>query len=228
MSKPPKIVSETKREIEERAPPTRYTEHAWYRASGPSTSGKYGKIELYLSGRGADKMVEHALSYASKNLEVMGFLVGDVYRWKNKIYTVANDVVTTDLDATAVTVKFSETGFEKLFEALDKYGTEYIIVGWYHSHPDYTCFLSDTDIETQKKMFREPYHCAIVIDPINRHMKLFKLRGNEPVERRFVIYEDEWFEPGAYRKPMETPSVERPKYEKLVVSKRIRKMKLEE
>eukprot|EP01071_Lankesteria_metandrocarpae_P008144 Lankesteria_metandrocarpae@DN4882_c0_g1_i3.p1 len=41
------------------------------------------------------------------------------------------------------------------------------IVGWYHSHPDYGCWLSGIDVATQKlyQTHNEPF-VAIVIDPI--------------------------------------------------------------
>ena len=40
------------------------------------------------------------------------------------------------------------------------------MVGWYHSHPGYGCWLSGIDCQTQmtQQMFQEPF-LAIVIDP---------------------------------------------------------------
>ena len=40
------------------------------------------------------------------------------------------------------------------------------IVGWYHSHPGYGCWLSGIDVATQKtnQMFQDPF-LAVVIDP---------------------------------------------------------------
>lgn len=40
------------------------------------------------------------------------------------------------------------------------------IVGWYHSHPGYGCWLSGIDVTTQlnNQMFQDPF-LAIVIDP---------------------------------------------------------------
>lgn len=40
------------------------------------------------------------------------------------------------------------------------------IVGWYHSHPGYGCWLSGIDVTTQKtnQMFQDPF-LAVVIDP---------------------------------------------------------------
>lgn len=41
------------------------------------------------------------------------------------------------------------------------------VVGWYHSHPGYGCWLSGIDVSTQMmhQQYEEPF-VAIVIDPI--------------------------------------------------------------
>ncbi|KIH42337.1 Mov34/MPN/PAD-1 family protein, partial [Ancylostoma duodenale] len=41
------------------------------------------------------------------------------------------------------------------------------VVGWYHSHPGYGCWLSGIDVATQalNQQFQEPW-VAIVVDPL--------------------------------------------------------------
>ena len=39
------------------------------------------------------------------------------------------------------------------------------IIGWYHSHPGFGAFFSDTDRRTQAAFFREPCAVGWVIDP---------------------------------------------------------------
>jgi len=111
------------------------------------------------------------------------------------VYALVRDVVTTDLEASAVRVRFKRGGFEYLFESLDSCGFEYLIVGWYHSHPGHGCFLSTTDIDTQRTMFAGRYHTALVIDPIAQDVRAFYLEGDEVKERPFVIYWDEYQNP---------------------------------
>lgn len=45
-------------------------------------------------------------------------------------------------------------------------GRQENIVGWYHSHPGYGCWLSGIDCSTQmmQQQFQEPF-LAIVVDP---------------------------------------------------------------
>lgn len=46
-------------------------------------------------------------------------------------------------------------------------GPEDLIVGWYHSHPGLGAFFSDTDRQTQRAFFNNPYSIGWVIDPVD-------------------------------------------------------------
>ncbi|HEX9907323.1 MAG TPA: Mov34/MPN/PAD-1 family protein [Thermoplasmata archaeon] len=192
MSKP-RIVKETRRAPKERRPPpsSETRPHPWLH---PDSLDEYRRVahagkgfELYLSAASEDKIRLHAIRDADKGLEVMGFLLGDVRSWEGSCYTVVRDIGTTELKSSASKVRFDPSAFPKLFKGLDSAGFDYIIVGWYHSHPAHTCFLSRIDLETQRSMFRESYHSALVIDPVSEEIKAFKLSGNSYAEIPFAI-----------------------------------------
>jgi proteasome lid subunit RPN8/RPN11 len=42
------------------------------------------------------------------------------------------------------------------------------IIGWFHSHPHLGAFFSDTDIDTQRSFFNQPYSVGWVIDPYSK------------------------------------------------------------
>lgn len=52
-------------------------------------------------------------------------------------------------------------------EAAKQVGRKENVIGWYHSHPGYGCWLSGIDVSTQSlnQNYQEPF-VAIVIDPI--------------------------------------------------------------
>lgn len=190
----PKIVRETKRAINELQPPgDGVRPHPWlsdesliaYRRSERSKK----PFRLYLSSVAEAKIKEHALAMAPKRLEVMGFMLGEVLSWRKSEYSVVRDVATTELRSTASKVRFDPDAFPKLFVGLDGSGFDYVLVGWYHSHPGHTCFLSRTDLETQREMFREAYHSALVIDPINEDVKVFRLTGAGYEEMPFAVFD---------------------------------------
>ncbi|WP_433964479.1 Mov34/MPN/PAD-1 family protein [Tunturiibacter gelidiferens] len=47
------------------------------------------------------------------------------------------------------------------------------LVGWYHSHPGHSIFLSTTDLQTQALWFRQPWHVALVFDPVSLDLGAF-------------------------------------------------------
>jgi COP9 signalosome complex subunit 5 len=49
----------------------------------------------------------------------------------------------------------------------DKTGRKENVIGWYHSHPGFRCWLSGVDVGTQRQnqMFQDPF-VAVVIDPL--------------------------------------------------------------
>jgi proteasome lid subunit RPN8/RPN11 len=187
----PVIHSEIKREIEELVPPeTAY--FAFIPAISKTESikdflGKYYKkrdigksafnkdlrhVDLFIKKEAAKKMLDHCAEHGRER-EVMGLILGETYQYKNEIFSIAKDVATSDLDATDVSVKFDS--FEKMFSELEDIKYDYQILGWYHSHPTYTSFMSPTDVDTQKRMFKHRYQRAMVIDPILFDMKAYAL-----------------------------------------------------
>lgn len=177
----PKVVSETRKRIEDMPPPDRRSllMHEWLpdirrREYVKRFDARKG-FELYISERAADQIKEHCMKY--KTIEVMGFLIGNIYTHRGKTYTVVTDIATGDLEASDVSVKFDRSQISKLFRSLDM--ADGLILGWYHSHPGHNCFMSEQDIKTQKRMFSEYYHCAIVVDPNNREIAAYKLDGRK-------------------------------------------------
>jgi proteasome lid subunit RPN8/RPN11 len=191
----PKIVSETKRPLEEKEPPhsSGLEPHPWLSEHSQSEYRRRVRsgaiFDVYLSALGEGKIRSHAVKEAPRRLEVMGFLLGEACTWKGETYSVVRDVVTTELRSSSSKVRFDPKAFPKLFHELDDSGFDYILVGWYHSHPGHTCFLSGTDKETQRSMFNQPYHVALVIDPINRDVKTFRLRDDGYEETLFAVFD---------------------------------------
>jgi proteasome lid subunit RPN8/RPN11 len=186
MSPKPRIVGHNPPEVADSPPPRCGLGHPWSLAECQPAKGK--PIALYLDSKAEDDIRKHALRHAPERLEVMGLLVGEVRRHKGVEFSVAKAAITTELEASGVGVRFSRGGLNELAAALSRVGFDYVVVGWYHSHPGFGCFLSDTDVETQRQMFSGSAHVALVVDPVKEEAAAFKLSpsGYEPV--RFCVY----------------------------------------
>ncbi len=195
----PKIVGISERKVRDKAPPEteRIKPHKWLSRDSLDTyyATELKGFDMYLSKLAEEKIRNHAISRLEPRTEIMGLLLGTVYQHHEREFVLVRDVVTTDLDASLVSVRFDRHGFEKLFDSLDDSGFDYIIVGWYHSHPGHGCFLSQTDVDTQTSMFNRPFHSALVIDPVNMEIETFKVTDGRSYHRPFAVYWDEFQNP---------------------------------
>jgi len=92
---------------------------------------------------------EHCFSRV--DVEVGGFLLG----------RLDGDSVTVEAAKPALTASSEQTHLTFTHEAWAE-----ILVGWYHSHPGFGCFLSDYDVFIQENFFSAPGQHALVVDPI--------------------------------------------------------------
>ncbi|MCS6769804.1 MAG: Mov34/MPN/PAD-1 family protein [Candidatus Caldarchaeum sp.] len=107
------------------------------------------------------KIVKHSTAYL--NREVAGLLVGKSVGQVLEVW----DAVTGEQYGTAAYVHLDEAVMTRVAEQLAEEGKGLYIVGWYHSHPGLTVFLSPTDIDTQKRyQSMYPKAVALVIDPV--------------------------------------------------------------
>ena len=117
--------------------------------------------------------------------EIFGYLIGNILKWNEKIYIVIEDqlfligAVHSDKYSTSQ-IEGTAGKYEKKFQKLKqkKNNEDLRIVGWWHSHPNFGCFLSTTDVETQSFFFPESYQVALVVDPINASYDFFSLDNN--------------------------------------------------
>lgn len=114
------------------------------------------------------KILMHAS--AGGDIEVMGLMLGRVAHSTFYVF-----------DAFALPVEGTETRVNAAEDA-NEYMVEYThaaaqltrccdaVVGWYHSHPGYGCWLSGIDVATQRlqQTYQDPF-VAIVVDPHSSH-----------------------------------------------------------
>ena len=115
-------------------------------------------------------------------LEIFGYLIGSIQSWNGKKYIVIKDhlfimgAIHSDQYSTSQ-IEGSAGKYEKRFQKLKqkRKDKDLRIVGWWHSHPDFGCFLSTTDIHTQEFFFPDSYQVALVVDPIRGELEFFTL-----------------------------------------------------
>ncbi|KAJ3022625.1 multicatalytic endopeptidase [Thoreauomyces humboldtii] len=118
---------------------------------------------VYISSLALLKMLKHGR--AGVPMEVMGLMLGEFV----DDYTVrVIDVFAMPQSGTGVSVEAVDHVFQtKMVEMLKQTGRPEMVVGWYHSHPGFGCWLSSVDINTQQSFEQlNPRAVAVVVDPI--------------------------------------------------------------
>ncbi|OQE19928.1 hypothetical protein PENSTE_c014G03557 [Penicillium steckii] len=118
---------------------------------------------VHISSLALLKMLRHGR--AGVPMEVMGLMLGEFV----DEYTVrVVDVFAMPQSGTGVSVEAVDPVFQtKMMEMLRQTGRPETVVGWYHSHPGFGCWLSSVDINTQQSFEQlTPRAVAVVVDPI--------------------------------------------------------------
>jgi len=77
-----------------------------------------------------------------------------------------NDLVIGGNQDTETSCVLSSEKLAKVADDIIKGKLEGRIVGWYHSHPGYGIFMSETDLNTHSKLLQfSPFVVALVVDP---------------------------------------------------------------
>ncbi|CAM9470356.1 unnamed protein product [Discosporangium mesarthrocarpum] len=119
--------------------------------------------KVHISSLALLKMLKHGR--AGVPMEVMGLMLGQFV----DDYTVnCIDVFAMPQSGTTVSVEAVDHVFQqKMLEMLKQTGRPEMVVGWYHSHPGFGCWLSGVDINTQQSFEQlNTRAVSIVVDPI--------------------------------------------------------------
>ncbi|KAI4291727.1 26S proteasome regulatory subunit N11 [Pancytospora philotis] len=137
--------------------------NGFYNYEIPAVSSPDTSETIQISSLALLKMMKHGR--AGIPLEVMGLMLGEFIDEYN-VRVV--DVFAMPQSGTGVTVEAVDPVFQTtMMETLKLTGRHETVVGWYHSHPGFGCWLSSTDVSTQS-CFEQlcKRAVAVVIDPI--------------------------------------------------------------
>jgi len=129
----------------------------------PDTPAVDTSEQIYISSLALLKMLKHGR--AGVPMEVMGLMLGEFV----DDYTVrVVDVFAMPQSGTGVSVEAVDPVFQtKMLDMLKQTGRPEMVVGWYHSHPGFGCWLSGVDVNTQQSFEALNQRAvAVVVDPI--------------------------------------------------------------
>lgn len=118
---------------------------------------------VYISSLALLKMLKHGR--AGVPMEVMGLMLGE---FVDEFTIHVIDVFAMPQSGTGVSVEAVDDVFQtKMMDMLRQTGRDQMVVGWYHSHPGFGCWLSSVDVNTQQSFEQlNKRAVAVVVDPI--------------------------------------------------------------
>jgi len=143
------------------------------RAVLPYDSPRADPIPVFVSEEAMRAMERQAA--ADKEREIGGVLLGGFYRNDEGSFVEVTDLIEAEsAKGTDVSLTFTHQTWKHIHEQVAAREDEAQIVGWYHSHPGLGVFMSKQDEFIHSSFFADPWHVAIVHDPIYTNWGCFK------------------------------------------------------
>jgi proteasome lid subunit RPN8/RPN11 len=160
---------------------------------------------IFLHQRVNRLITQHARE--NRRCEVGGVLLGDV---RQDVAGQFHVIVTHALRAEFATethahLTFTHKTWLTIHQMHESQYPDRTIVGWYHTHPGWSIFLSASDLFIHRNFFKQPWQIALVIDPSIDQGGFFVWKGTrildpqKPLEPFRLIEMDGWEEPARSR-----------------------------
>lgn len=118
------------------------------------------------------------------NNELGGVLIGNfcINKEGEKFISINDHIIAKHTNSSISRLTFTHETWEYINEKLEQDFPGKIILGWFHSHPGHTVFLSNYDIFIQENFFNMEYMVAYVFDPTIRERGFFYKKDNEIIK----------------------------------------------
>ena len=123
-----------------------------------------------------------AHSISNTNVELGGVMLGRQFTDSGgQPYVVVSESLRAKhYEATRGSFKFTHDTWSQISSDRRQFHPDLEMVGWYHTHPGWTVFLSPMDLFICNNFFNGPQNVALVIDPCNDDRGWFQWEQTEP------------------------------------------------
>ena len=134
-----------------------------------------------------------AFLFSDKERELGGVLLGEVYKDEagREFVIVDEFVIALFTESNITRLTFTHSSWEYMNNKIDKEYPGKKIIGWFHSHPGHTVFLSGYDKFIHENFFIKNYNVAYVYDPINNDDGFFFMKDGALAKAGcYYVYSD--------------------------------------
>lgn len=126
-----------------------------------------GELPIFVDLDVMRDMEAHASS--NTKVELGGVMLGkqSLDAQGNPFVTITDSLRADHYEATRGSFKFTHETWSQITQQRNKFKPDLEMVGWYHTHPGWTVFLSPKDLFICNNFFNRKLDVALVIDPCN-------------------------------------------------------------
>ena len=123
------------------------------------------------------KYTDWEKSTARNTVEQQGILLGSIYKTSSGFYGVVEEVILSDAIGNKVYVESAHSDWSKMDKQMDILNEnrkrKLVKLGWWHTHPNMSIFMSGTDKNTQSNYFYKDWQFAVVLNPQDKDWGVF-------------------------------------------------------
>lgn len=119
-----------------------------------------------------------------------GVLVGQSFydpEEKHYFSVIRTAIPAYESEGSSVHLQFTPDTWAFISGIIEESYPEYVVLGWYHSHPGLGVFMSGTDRGTQSAFYSHEWNMAVVVDPIVKKTGWFSGKKCTPLNPENVI-----------------------------------------
>jgi proteasome lid subunit RPN8/RPN11 len=162
----------------------------WQPADSPFPIFMHHRVNLAIT--------QHARQNSER--EVGGFMLGEVCRDEHaQLFVVVTHALQAEFaEETRGHITFTHKTWLGIHSLHEAHHPDKLIVGWYHTHPGWSIFLSQQDLFIHQSYFKQPWQVALVIDPSIDRAGFFVWKNNQisnpqtPIEPFRLAEIDNW------------------------------------
>ena len=141
--------------------------------------GESNELKIFIDEYTLSEIDSYLSSDISK--ELGGVLLGRVNldASSNKFIVIDDIVIARYTDASVSRLTFTHDTWEYINNKIDDEHPDKIIIGWFHSHPGHSVFLSSYDIFIQENFFNNDFMTAYVFDPKIKERGFFFMKDDK-------------------------------------------------
>ncbi|MEK6255953.1 MAG: Mov34/MPN/PAD-1 family protein [Chloroflexota bacterium] len=142
-------------------------------------------VSVFITQRAYVRINVHAGSDLDN--ETGGWLIGN---WRedqitgNKYIVIENCLPALHARKGSAFLTFTQQSQVAMFDVLEKQFPDKELVGWYHTHPKMSVFLSKYDLFLHNNFFPHPWQVALVIEPYTKTAGFFIRDENDQLDPR--------------------------------------------